>query len=165
MWASKWNDRAWLGRQAAGLAEDDLFMACLLQQVLVVPEFHHMAGMPALLSMPLTTRGQQAAHCRHGPCSQLSLACKGDEAVSVPCTCCFQSCPAQQKTPDTLLSLLSSSAGAYAPKALSAGDCHGPCYKMQQSPTAAACPFAKRPCSTSELSIAHLALIIATSFT
>lgn len=33
VWASKWNDRAWLGRQAAGLAEDDLFMACLLQQV------------------------------------------------------------------------------------------------------------------------------------
>lgn len=33
VWASKWNDRAWLSRKARGVADADLFMACLLQQV------------------------------------------------------------------------------------------------------------------------------------
>ena len=33
MWASKWNDRACLSRKARGVADSDLFMACLLQQV------------------------------------------------------------------------------------------------------------------------------------
>lgn len=33
VWASKWNDRAWLSRKARGVADSDLFMACLLQQV------------------------------------------------------------------------------------------------------------------------------------
>ena len=33
VWASKWNDRAWLSRQARGVKESDLYMACLLQQV------------------------------------------------------------------------------------------------------------------------------------
>ena len=33
VWASKWNDRAWLSRRARGVAEGDLFMSCLLQQV------------------------------------------------------------------------------------------------------------------------------------
>lgn len=33
VWASKWNDRAWLSRKARGVADTDLFMACLLQQV------------------------------------------------------------------------------------------------------------------------------------
>ena len=33
VWASKWNDRAWLSRRARGVPEDKLFMACLLQQV------------------------------------------------------------------------------------------------------------------------------------
>lgn len=33
VWASKWNDRAWLSRKARGVADGDLFMACLLQQV------------------------------------------------------------------------------------------------------------------------------------
>ncbi|KAK9807043.1 hypothetical protein WJX72_011773 [[Myrmecia] bisecta] len=33
VWASKWNDRAWLSRAANGVADDDLYMACLLQEV------------------------------------------------------------------------------------------------------------------------------------
>ncbi|GAB4821271.1 hypothetical protein N2152v2_008317 [Parachlorella kessleri] len=33
VWASKWNDRAWLSRRAQGVPEGDLFMAVLLQQV------------------------------------------------------------------------------------------------------------------------------------
>ena len=33
VWASKWNERAFLSRQANGLAHDDLFMAVLIQQV------------------------------------------------------------------------------------------------------------------------------------
>jgi alpha-glucan, water dikinase len=34
VWASKWNDRAWLSRRAQGIAEDSLYMAVLLQQVI-----------------------------------------------------------------------------------------------------------------------------------
>ncbi|KAK9803518.1 hypothetical protein WJX73_002149 [Symbiochloris irregularis] len=33
VWASKWNERAWLSRRARGVKDSDLFMACLLQQV------------------------------------------------------------------------------------------------------------------------------------
>jgi hypothetical protein len=33
VWASKWNDRAWLSRRAYGVPDDDLFMSVLLQQV------------------------------------------------------------------------------------------------------------------------------------
>lgn len=33
VWASKWGDRAWLSRRARGVPDDQLFMACLLQQV------------------------------------------------------------------------------------------------------------------------------------
>ena len=33
VWASKWNERAWLSRQAHGIRHDDLFMAVLIQQV------------------------------------------------------------------------------------------------------------------------------------
>ncbi|KAL4424419.1 hypothetical protein ABPG77_005662 [Micractinium sp. CCAP 211/92] len=33
VWASKWNDRAWLSRRAQGVPDKDLFMAVLLQQV------------------------------------------------------------------------------------------------------------------------------------
>lgn len=33
VWASKWTERAWLSRRARGVAEGDLYMACLLQQV------------------------------------------------------------------------------------------------------------------------------------
>lgn len=33
VWASKWNDRAWLSRRAVGVAEQELFMGVLLQQV------------------------------------------------------------------------------------------------------------------------------------
>lgn len=33
VWASKWGDRAWLSRRACGVAEEDLVMACLVQQV------------------------------------------------------------------------------------------------------------------------------------
>ena len=33
VWASKWNDRAWLSRKARGIKEADLKMAVLLQQV------------------------------------------------------------------------------------------------------------------------------------
>lgn len=33
VWASKWNERAWLSRRARGVRDADLFMACLLQQV------------------------------------------------------------------------------------------------------------------------------------
>lgn len=33
VWASKWNDRAWLSRRAQGVPEADLYMAVLLQQV------------------------------------------------------------------------------------------------------------------------------------
>jgi hypothetical protein len=35
VWASKWNDRAWLGRRAAGVPDDQLRMGVLLQQVLL----------------------------------------------------------------------------------------------------------------------------------
>lgn len=34
VWASKWNDRAWLSRRAQGVPDGDLFMAVLLQQVI-----------------------------------------------------------------------------------------------------------------------------------
>ncbi|PRW45423.1 Carbohydrate-Binding Module Family 45 [Chlorella sorokiniana] len=33
VWASKWNDRAWLSRRAQGVPDADLYMAVLLQQV------------------------------------------------------------------------------------------------------------------------------------
>lgn len=33
VWASKWNDRAWLSRGALGMAEDDLVMSVLVQQI------------------------------------------------------------------------------------------------------------------------------------
>ena len=33
VWASKWGDRAWLSRKARSVADSDLYMACLLQQV------------------------------------------------------------------------------------------------------------------------------------
>ncbi|GIM14936.1 hypothetical protein Vretimale_17803 [Volvox reticuliferus] len=33
VWASKWTDRAWLSRRALGIAEGDLFMSVLVQQV------------------------------------------------------------------------------------------------------------------------------------
>lgn len=33
VWASKWNDRAWLNRKASGIPESDLYVAVLLQQV------------------------------------------------------------------------------------------------------------------------------------
>ncbi len=33
VWSSKWNDRAWLSRQANGIADEDLVMSCLIQQV------------------------------------------------------------------------------------------------------------------------------------
>lgn len=33
VWASKWNDRAWLSRRATGIKEADLKMAVLLQKV------------------------------------------------------------------------------------------------------------------------------------
>ena len=33
VWASKWNDRAWLSRKARGIKDDDLKMAVLVQQV------------------------------------------------------------------------------------------------------------------------------------
>jgi len=33
VWASQWNERAWLSRRAMGLSEDQLRMACLLQPV------------------------------------------------------------------------------------------------------------------------------------
>jgi alpha-glucan,water dikinase len=33
VWASKWNERAYLSRRANGIAHDDLFMAVLIQQV------------------------------------------------------------------------------------------------------------------------------------
>ena len=33
MWASKWNDRAWLSRQAQAVPEADLYMAVLLQGI------------------------------------------------------------------------------------------------------------------------------------
>lgn len=33
VWASKWNDRAWLSRKARGIKDADLKMAVLLQQV------------------------------------------------------------------------------------------------------------------------------------
>lgn len=33
VWASKWNDRAWLSRKASHIPEEDLYMAVLLQQV------------------------------------------------------------------------------------------------------------------------------------
>ena len=32
VWASKWNDRAWLSRRARGVPDSTLFMAALLQQ-------------------------------------------------------------------------------------------------------------------------------------
>src|SRR5438552_6206273 len=34
VWASKWNDRAYLSRNARGIAHEDLFMAVLIQQVI-----------------------------------------------------------------------------------------------------------------------------------
>ncbi|KAI8469254.1 MAG: glutathione synthetase ATP-binding domain-like protein [Monoraphidium minutum] len=34
VWASKWGDRAWLSRRACGVAEDELVMSVLLQQVI-----------------------------------------------------------------------------------------------------------------------------------
>lgn len=34
VWASKWNDRAWLSRQSMGLPEDHLFMSVLIQQII-----------------------------------------------------------------------------------------------------------------------------------
>ena len=33
VWGSKWGDRAWLSRRARGVPDEQLFMACLLQQV------------------------------------------------------------------------------------------------------------------------------------
>lgn len=33
VWASKWNDRAWLSRRARGVPDSALFMAALIQQV------------------------------------------------------------------------------------------------------------------------------------
>jgi hypothetical protein len=33
VWASKWNHRAWLSRQSAGLPEDQLAVSVLIQQV------------------------------------------------------------------------------------------------------------------------------------
>ena len=33
MWASKWNDRAWLSRRAQAVPEPDLYMAVLLQAI------------------------------------------------------------------------------------------------------------------------------------
>ena len=33
VWASKWNDRAWLSRRARGVPDDALYMAALIQQV------------------------------------------------------------------------------------------------------------------------------------
>ena len=33
VWASKWNDRAWLSRAARGIKDSDLKMAALLQKV------------------------------------------------------------------------------------------------------------------------------------
>jgi hypothetical protein len=33
VWASKWNDRAWLSRRAYSVPDDELFMSVLLQQV------------------------------------------------------------------------------------------------------------------------------------
>lgn len=33
VWASKWNERAWLSRRARGMSESSLKMAVLLQQV------------------------------------------------------------------------------------------------------------------------------------
>lgn len=34
VWASKWNDRAWLSRQSQGVKESDLFMSVLVQEVI-----------------------------------------------------------------------------------------------------------------------------------
>ena len=34
VWASKWNDRAWLSRRAQGVADADLYMSVLLQEVI-----------------------------------------------------------------------------------------------------------------------------------
>lgn len=34
VWASTWNDRAWLSRRAIGLPDDDLYMSVLLQQII-----------------------------------------------------------------------------------------------------------------------------------
>ena len=36
VWASKWNDRAWLSRKARGIKDADLQMAVLLQQVMTL---------------------------------------------------------------------------------------------------------------------------------
>lgn len=36
VWASKWNDRAWLSRKARGIKDGDLKMAVLLQQVMTL---------------------------------------------------------------------------------------------------------------------------------
>jgi Pyruvate phosphate dikinase, AMP/ATP-binding domain len=33
VWASKWNDRAWLSRRARGVPDSALYMAALIQQV------------------------------------------------------------------------------------------------------------------------------------
>jgi Pyruvate phosphate dikinase, AMP/ATP-binding domain len=38
VWASKWNDRAWLSRRARGVPDDALYMAALIQQVLCIQQ-------------------------------------------------------------------------------------------------------------------------------
>lgn len=105
VWASKWNDRAWLSRRARGVAEGDLFMSCLLQQVsprasanatvtygVAFPNARHMASCPShvvvhqhklvLLLGPPIWHCQQASQVLH-----MGLAERSFVRQAVPRAC------------------------------------------------------------------------------
>ncbi len=60
VWASKWADRAWLSRRARGVAEKELYMSVLLQQVCVLYSMPRIVPAACLPTQPLLVL---TAHC------------------------------------------------------------------------------------------------------
>lgn len=76
VWASKWNDRAWLSRNARGIRDNDLKMAALLQKVHILVAFEEQLELCGkstsnckLISNCKTLNGEREVYVKDGPIS------------------------------------------------------------------------------------------------